>query len=606
VVADRSESAPELVGGGRIGFAVERGMQSPRESVEQLGDLLLARPTRFALQSFDAERPKLELCSSEGEGALEVYDAPAGGPKTPEACAARARLWREAASARRARAQGLSTSARIAPGRRLTIEGHPIDRFCGGFFATQVQIEIIQRRRDQAASDERPFRCRFQALREDVPFRCEPLTPPAQQAGLQTAFVVGSPSIEVYPDETARVRVQFAWDREGQRDERAGCWTRVVQRGTAESLMLPRVGWTVMTANEEGAVDEPVVLSRIFDAEHPPPYELPGNKTRTTYKTATTPGGGSFNELHFEDNSGAEVMHINAARDMNVLVQNAKTEHVKANVTRHVGNDHELEVGNDAGESIAGNQTVSIAKNETEKVGASRALSVTGSETGTIGAGRKLEIEGVYEDTVTGTRQLKVGTAQLDTSIGNISSGSQLGAVVVGGAMLRTTIRDITESVGTTVSMSDAADWASSQVEVDGVAGQVVDAVASKVSSKLSEYSTPAGGVLQAVGIAKVELATAERTISTEKAYDEAVAGSMRLEAATLTDEATESYQLTAKDVSLYAKQDCVLEAESLIELSCGSSSLTIDEEGVVLHGAKVELDGEKLEAKSARIDLNE
>ena len=80
----------------------------------------------------------------------------------------------------------------------------------------------------------------------------------------------------------------------------------------------------------------------------------------------------------------------------------------------------------------------------------------------------------------------------------------------------------------------------------------------------------------------------------------------MRLEAATLTDEATESYQLTAKDVSLYAKQDCVLEAESLIELSCGSSSLTIDEEGVVLHGAKVELDGEKLEAKSARIDLNE
>ena len=49
---------------------------------------------------------------------------------------------------------------------------------------------------------------------------------------------------------------------------------------------------------------------------------LPANKTRVVFKTATTPGGGSFNEIYFEDRKGAEEMFINASRDMKIRTHN--------------------------------------------------------------------------------------------------------------------------------------------------------------------------------------------------------------------------------------------------------------------------------------------
>ena len=82
--------------------------------------------------------------------------------------------------------------------------------------------------------------------------------------------MVGAPGEEIHPDPRGRVRVQHYWDRIGDRTDKAGTWMRVSQRGSAESMLLPRIGWTVLSFNEEGSVDTPSVFNRIPDGEHLP------------------------------------------------------------------------------------------------------------------------------------------------------------------------------------------------------------------------------------------------------------------------------------------------------------------------------------------------
>ena len=314
MLADTSAAAPDLSGGARVAFAYETGLAGRSEAIEEMGGVVAVAPTKFSVRSFDPARPKLEVGASVGSGAFEVYEAPGGGPESPAHCALRARLMAEAAGASKAGIAGVSTSVRLAPGRVVAIDGHPIARLSGRYLVTGVTYEVQQRGASTKEDDERAYTCRFTAIEQAVPFRPEAVTPLAQQAGLQSGVVIGAAGAEVFPDPAGRVRVQLHWDREGTRDDVSGKWMRVAQRGTADSMLLPRIGWNVLMFNDEGTVDAPNVLSRIHDAEHPPAYPLPANKTRVVFKTATTPGGGSFNELYFEDRKGQEEMFVNASR----------------------------------------------------------------------------------------------------------------------------------------------------------------------------------------------------------------------------------------------------------------------------------------------------
>ncbi|MBC7699615.1 MAG: hypothetical protein H7225_04270 [Massilia sp.] len=46
-------------------------------------------------------------------------------------------------------------------------------------------------------------------------------------AGPQTAIVVGPSGDEIHTDEYGRVKIQFYWAREGQKDANSSCWVRV-------------------------------------------------------------------------------------------------------------------------------------------------------------------------------------------------------------------------------------------------------------------------------------------------------------------------------------------------------------------------------------------
>src|SRR6185295_17888515 len=51
--------------------------------------------------------------------------------------------------------------------------------------------------------------------------------PPRAVQVADTAVVVGPEGQEVYTDAVGRIKVQFHWDRVGQKNEHSSCWIRV-------------------------------------------------------------------------------------------------------------------------------------------------------------------------------------------------------------------------------------------------------------------------------------------------------------------------------------------------------------------------------------------
>ncbi len=561
VFADQSTIAPDLDGGANIVFAFESGMRADGEVIEELGAVAAAVPTKFSIASFNNQKPMLRVAGDAGDGAFEVYDAPGGGPDSPGASQRRAKMLKEAAIAASAGVVGLSTSVRIVPGMVVNVVGSPLEG-SSRYFVTKARYQASQRRRGDAGSD-RPYSCHFEGITQAVTFRPPAEMPAAKQAGLQTGMVVGAVGDEIMPDATGRVRVQLRWDRDGKWDDKAGKWMRVAQRGTEESMLLPRVGWNVLTFNEEGEIDEPNVLSRIHDAEHPPTYPLPANKTRVVFKTATTPGGGSFNEIYFEDKKGAEEMFINASKDMIVLAQQVKSESITRDSTRMVGVNHTLTVGSDWSENVLKNQRVTIGADEDIQIAKDRLKNVKQDESIKIGGMRKLKAGFMNTISVTKKRNLKVGAAVIEVTTGGISTVSGTNTtILIGGADLKVAKNSITEDTG-------------------------------KIAT-------------QVVGGAKIEISGLDMPADTGIKYDETVAGVMMLKSGgALIDGATKTAAWEIGGALTATAPDVYVEAVDKIQVKCGGSVITILPDSVEISAPSFDLSGAELKVETQKVEHN-
>jgi type VI secretion system secreted protein VgrG len=138
--------------------------------------------------------------------------------------------------------------------------------------------------------------------------------------------VVGPKGQEIHTDQYGRIKVQFHWDRYGRRDEASSCWIRVSQPWAGKgwgTVSIPRIGQEVLIDYLEGDPDRPVCTGRLFNADQPAPYALPGGAHMMGFKSRSTPGGGGYSEMVIHDSKGSELINIHAQKDMVTTVQNA-------------------------------------------------------------------------------------------------------------------------------------------------------------------------------------------------------------------------------------------------------------------------------------------
>jgi type VI secretion system secreted protein VgrG len=178
---------------------------------------------------------------------------------------------------------------------------------------------------------------------------------------------------------------------------------------------IPRVGHEVLVAFVNGDPDCPLVVGRVHNARESVPFPLPENKTVSTWKSASSPGGKGFNELRFDDAKGREHVFLQSEKDMDQLVKHDLKQAVGNNQSRYVQNDEHVAIG--------GDRTKFVNQNELETTGLSRETFVGLNRLSTVG---------IEDSTLVGRRwSVTVGRGLTGKLVGELEQAAgSLGNVV--------------------------------------------------------------------------------------------------------------------------------------------------------------------------------
>jgi type VI secretion system secreted protein VgrG len=168
---------------------------------------------------------------------------------------------------------GESSAPDLAAGSLFTLGGL-MAQFNGKYFVTGVTHKY-----SPSSGSAGGYRNEFTGIPSGLPYRPPRTTPKPVIAGIETAIVIAPPGEESQTDKFGRVKVKFPWlpgDPAGGGSSSA--WVRVASpwagAGTGEGSgpqILPRVGWEVVVAFEEGDPDRPIIVGSVYNADHVPP-----------------------------------------------------------------------------------------------------------------------------------------------------------------------------------------------------------------------------------------------------------------------------------------------------------------------------------------------
>ena len=444
VLADSNVSAPTIPLG-EVGYLGA----DPRNSVMSLDEEIVVRSGKWTLRDFNFETPSRSLEATQPTTIdvaemkkRERFDYPGVYLQTGAGNeVAKLRIENEETFHRIRR--GDSGVAEFVAGARVTIAGTPDPAVLltevrhraqdyshwtdQDWAASERNRGIGRRRRAELSEDRAPFYGNeFVCIPQKVTYRPERVTPRPFVQGPQTAIVTGPGGEEIYTDKYGRVKVQFHWDRLGQKNENSSCWIRVSQGWAGQNwgqFHIPRIGQEVIVDFLEGDPDRPIVTGRVYNAENMYPYTLPGEKTKSGIKTRSSKGGSgeNFNEIRFEDLKGSEEIYVHAEKDLNTTVQN--------NETRTVGTDgtgnRTTDIKGDETTTIKGNKTTKVEKNFKEDITGTETREVTGAVTETFKNSETRIITGPITETITNpyTMTISAGAFTMTASAGiNLNS----------------------------------------------------------------------------------------------------------------------------------------------------------------------------------------
>jgi len=387
-------------------------------------------PGRVTLRNYHFETPLLtveEDAQVERNPELTVYDFPDED---------RASLRLEQCQVDRRSGAGTSTCCQFSAGAMFCLSEHPRGGFNRQYLITAVDHEGGQAIMGEDGAQTAGYHNRFRCMPHDTVFRPARNTPKPRMQGLQSALVVGLKDSEIHTDDHGRIKVQFHWDRLGRKDENSSCWVRVAQlaaSGGFGTLYIPRVGDEVLVDFLEGDPDKPIVVGRVYHGTNRPPYPLPGDKTKSTIRTRSTPNSDGYNELRFDDRTDAEEVWLHAQRDLRMetlhdkqqRIGNDETLEVKQDQRKKVGRDRESQVGRDDASqvgqdrrrivgrddivTVANDQSLEVACNQLVAVHQNQQQTVEGSRSVQVGVNEQVLIEGNRAATINAHNKAVVG-----------------------------------------------------------------------------------------------------------------------------------------------------------------------------------------------------
>lgn len=541
-------------------YFARMGFDPPPKSITEVSLSHRVKTDKVALRDYDFERPRLELDAvvegtDDGAHALEAYVYP--GRFVDQALGKRrAQVLLDSLQAERQVAEGVTNSVALAPGLRFSLADHPYGPLNQEYLVTRVVTTYEERDATGAT-----FATRWTGMATaKSSFRPARRERASKVPSVQTAVTTGPAGQEVYSDKHGRVKVHFPWDRAGKADQTASTWMRTSQLPTGGSMLLPRVGWEVLVQSNEADADQPLVMSRLYNAEKPPPYALPANKARGAIQTATTPGGGSVNEIRTDDTAGSEEMFINASKDASIKVLNNTTEAIGNNETRSIGSNQTIEITNSSELTVGANQTLDVKGNQdvhvstyfVEDMGADHKLTIAGN--------RDLKIGGDHKITVGSNSTLSVGSMCTDLVVGKVC-----------------------EQVG---------------------GNYKLDVGAVRATITPSDHSLQvAGNHTEKMGLVKVTITFGGKSVSVGKDWMAKVGGAVIGLTGKHSEKADGNYTAIAAGAQIVKCENATFEAETLLSVVMGASTMIMTPASVSFLGLSVKMDGETDQTAALIVD---
>jgi len=519
------------------------------------------RPDRSWVAAYDERHAGLTIEGKHDpdQGSSEIY-VPLARSRQPQAAQQAAERLVASYQGKRKLIRGVTGYAGLWPGSRISISGHPYGGLNGEFIVLSLR-SIGQNAREFSINEALALR--------SVTFTAMPveavLVPDRQPAarvieGVQTAMTTGPSGDEIHTSEHGEVTVHYPWDRKGKKDETSSRFIRTNQVPTGGSMLLPRVGWEVIVSHHEGDADQPLVMSRLYNAETMPPYSLPDGALKSSLQTGTTPGDGSSNEIRMDDSKGNEQMLFNASKDLSVQVGNNTTQNVGNNLAVTVGANQKQTVIGSVKTTVGANQTVTVSGNQDSSIKTLGVDDVTGNHSATVSGNRIQMIGGDHRREVKGTSQLKV-------------SGNSMTAVV--GSVTVETEADFKHDVGAALIHVTGG---SRSVTIGGAHSETTGGA--KVLVAKGTRSLEVGSLAMTVGGAVIAQVKGDRTDSADGTWTETAGGQEKIEANNVT-----------------------LEATTKITLTMGGASITLTPASVAISGANIKIDGDLIEISPMIMD---
>jgi len=401
-----------------IKYSAERQgyVDQGKEGVTMLERIETAYTGKAALTDYDFTKPKVSLLGTTGKENEEAFDYPGEYTEVDDGTRY-SRIRLEELESVQFVVNGESAVRSLAPGYYFTLEDHYRDDTNDDYFLTSVHYELSEGtyRADKGVAQ--GANCTFTAIPKDTQYRPPRETPRPTVKGLQPALVVGKDGEEIWVDQYGRVKVQFYWDRVGQKNENSSCWVRVAQIWAGKNwgwMSVPRIGQEVLVDFLEGDPDQPIIVGRVYNADQMPPWTLPDNQTQSGMVTRSSKGGSSdnANSIQFEDKTDSEAINIWAQKDMSTTVEHNDTQLVQV--------DRKIDVKGTHTETIVGDTSITITQGNhaTDVQTGNQTIAVdTGNQTTTIKTGN----QSTTLNTGNQSTQLDLGNISVNCDVGSIS-----------------------------------------------------------------------------------------------------------------------------------------------------------------------------------------
>ena len=377
-------------------------------------------PGAARLTDYNFKSPKTDLEVSRqsdatyAEGQIETYDYP-GLYKDTGLGRKMASLLTDIERGQDERQRAMGDCVSLGSGMQVGLNGpHPGDKN-QMFLCLSATHEYQNDAYKSGGGDGPVFSGSYVLMPIETPMAPERKTPVPAVQGPQTAVVVGEGEIDC--DAYGRILVRFHWDL----DNRFSMRCRVSQNWAGKGwggMVIPRIGMEVVVEFLEGDPDKPLVTGCVYNGKNDPPYPLPGNKTKSVFKTDTHKGGG-FNELTFEDERERELIFMHGQKDHEIQILNDRAKSIGRDQTESIGRDKGITVGQDHTESVArdARHTVGrdviydVGQNQQEKYGKDHVHVVGNIHKQDIFADHVTQVGRNAEHTVMGKSKLDVNEA---------------------------------------------------------------------------------------------------------------------------------------------------------------------------------------------------